>query len=372
VAIIHQTPTSIPGKVLHFPGPQVTWAGEFPWTHGLCFGTEDGSIDVRDINGVDIWSKPMLESGGAINGVAFSHSLAAISTRAELLLAKRSSSSDELQPMLLDQIGAHGIVAAGRGGFIAATGASGILQIELRSDGTPQGASQIRVSGRELYFYRIICLGTTAEGHEVFACAGRNDGVIGLEIGTDGCPKRVFITQNHNAPNREAPDIVDVCRLPSDKHPFAAASLGIDNSIRLSEDIRRGHRRLGLHFPEMQGTAYTVMSAQGHVFVLTSEAFYVLPKLAVRFLEGEQVEAKMIVLTIPLEALDCSIAYGEHLMLITANSVLLMGVSELATSPRVKASEMVPDLYQFAWESPTESPISLVPTSSSAATVPVG
>jgi len=92
-----------------------------------------------------------------------------------------------------------------------------------------------------------------------------------------------------------------------------------------------------------------------------------------------------------LEALDCSIAYGEHLMLITAKSVLLVEVSQLAAAsgveddsrPRIgrgasslEASEMVPNLDQFAWESPKEYPIesliSSVPTSSAAASVPVG
>ena len=149
--------------------------------------------------------------------------------------------------------------------------------------------------------------------------------MISLEIGADGLPNRVIINQSHNTTDNESADIVDVCRLPSDTYPFATASLGIDNSIHLSEDIRRGHRRLRFHFPEMQGTAYSLLGAQGHLFVLTSEAFYFLPKLADRFLEGEPVEARMTVLTIPLEALDCSIAYGEHLMLITAKSVRIGG-----------------------------------------------
>jgi len=382
-------PMSIPGKSLHFPGAQVTWAGEFPWTHDLCFGTEDGSICVKDTNGVDISYGPIIDSGEAINGVAFSRNMVAISTRAELLV-KRLSFPGELQTVVHYQIGAHGVVSTGRGGFLAPIGALGFLQIELLPDGSLQNR-QFHGSEGDLYFYRIARLGTTTEGDEIFACAGRNDGVISLEIGTDGLPNRVIINQSHNTTNNELADIVDVCRLPSETHPFATASLGIDNSIHLSEDIRRGHRRLGLHFPEMQGTAYSVLSTKGHLFILTSEAFYFLPKLADRFLKREPVEAKMTVLRTPLEALDCSIAYGEHLMLITAKSGLLVEVSQLAAAsgveddsrPRIgrgatslEASEMVPDLDQFAWESPKEYPIesliSSVPTSSAAASVPVG
>jgi hypothetical protein len=389
VAITHQTPMPIPGKLLHFPGPQVTWAGEFPWTHDLCFGTEDGSICVKDTNGVEISYSPIIDSGEAINGVAFSRNMVAISTRAELLV-KRFSSSDESQTILHYQIGAHGIVSTGRGGFLAPIGAMGFLQIELRPDGSLQNR-QFHGNEEDLYFYRIARLGITAEGDEIFACAGRNDGVISLEVGTNGLPNRVIINQSHNTINNELADIVDVCRLPSESHAFATASLGLDNSIHLSEDIRGGHRRLGLRFPEMQGTAYSVLSAQGHLFILTSEAFYFLPKLADQFLKGEPVEARITVHRIPLEALDCSIAYGEHLMLIIAKSVGLVEVSQLAavsgaeddSRPRrervatsLKADEMVAVIDQFAWESPKEYPIesliSSVPTSSAAASVSFG
>jgi hypothetical protein len=374
VSITHQTPMSIPGKLLHFRGPQVTWAGEIPGTHDLCFGTEDGSICVKDTNGVDISYGPIIDSGEAINGVGFSRDMVAISTRSELLV-KRFSFPGELQTVVHYQIGAHGVVSTGRGGFLAPIGALGFLQVELLPDGSLQ-TRQFHGSEGDLYFYRMARLGITAEGNEVFACAGRNDGVVSLEIGADGLPNRVIINQGHYTTGNELADIVDVCRLPSETHPFATASLGIDNSIHLSEDIRREHRRLGLHFPEMQGTAYSVLSAQGHLFVLTSEAFYTLPKLADRFLEGEPVEAKMPVYRSPLEALDCSIAYGEYLMLIIAKSVALVEVSQLAAFSGFEVSEMVPALDRFAWEPPKEYPmeslISSVPALSAAASVPVG
>jgi hypothetical protein len=77
-----------------------------------------------------------------------------------------------------------------------------------------------------------------------------------------------------------------------------------------------------------------------------------------------------------LEALECFIAYGEHLMLITAKSVLLMAVSQLTTGPGVETSEMVPDRDQFTWETPRDYPveslISSVPSSFSPASVSVG
>ena len=151
-------------------------------------------------------------------------------------------------------------------------------------------------------------------------------------------------------------------------HAFATASLGIDNSLHLSHDIRREHAQLGLCFPEMQGTAYNLLSAQGHIFILTSDAFYFLPKLADRFLSDEPIRGGLTVRRFPMEALDSSIAYEEHLMLIIARSVLLLEISKLPAAfgldhslrPRPDeesfppgSHEMVPEFDHSAW-SPQE------------------
>jgi len=352
-------------KSLDFPGPQVTWAGEFLWTHDLCFGTEDGSIGVRDVNGHEISYGPIIESGEAINGVAFSRNMVAISTPGELLINLHPFPGG-LQTTLYNG-GAHGVVATGSGGFLAPAGASGLMLVELLPDGSFQNR-EFRGSDAELYFYRMARLGGTDVGDEIFACAGRNDGLMAITIKSDGIPSRIIINKGSITTGNENIDIVDVCRLPSQTHPFATASLGIDNSLHLSHDIRREHAQLGLRFPEMQGTAYNVLSAQGHIFILTSDAFYFLPKLADRFLGGEQISGRMTVPRIPLEALDCSIAYEEHLMLIVARSVLLLEISKLPAAfglddslrPRLdlessglESSEMVPDLDHSAW-SPRE------------------
>ncbi|MFI5455342.1 MAG: hypothetical protein ACHRXM_07800 [Isosphaerales bacterium] len=348
-----------------FPGRQVTWAGEFPWTHDLCFGTEDGSIGVRDVNGVEISCGPIIESGEAINGVAFSRNMVAISTRGELLINRHPFPGGP-QTTLYNG-GAHGVVATGSGGFLAPAGSSGLIQVELLPDGSFRHR-EFRGRDAELYFYRMARLGRTDRGDEVFACAGRNDGLMAITIKSDGIPSGIAVNKGFITTGDENIDIVDVCRLPSLTHPFASASLGIDNSLHLSHDIRREHAPLGLCFQEMEETAYNVLSAQGHIFILTSDAFYFLPKLADRFLSGEPIRGGLTVRRFPVEALDASIAYAEHLMLIVARSVLLLEISKLPAafglddslrsrldveSSAPEPNEMVPDLDASAW-SPRE------------------
>jgi len=361
--IIQQMP--IEAKPIDFSGPQVTWAGEFPWTHDLCFGTEDGSIRVRSVNGDEISYDPIVESGEAINGVAFSRDMVAVSTRGELVIVRHPFPGG-LKTTVYDG-GVHGVVATGSGGFLAPAGSSGLIQVELLPDGRFRHR-ELRGSDAELYFYRMAWVGRTDRGDEIFACAGRNDGLMAITIKSDGTRSEIAVSKGFITTGDERIDIVDVCRIPSSTHPFATASLGIDNSLHLSHDIRHEHAQLGLTFPEMQGTAYNLLSAQGHIFILTSDAFYFLPKLADRFLSDAPIHGGLTVRRIPMEALDSSIAYDEHLMLIISRSVLLLEISKLpaafglddnlrprldgASSP-LESNEMVPHFDHSAW-SPRE------------------
>ena len=209
MAIIQPIP--ITGKSLHFPGPQVTWAGEFPWTRALCFGTEDGSIGVRSVNGDEISYGPIVESGEAINGVAFSRNMVAISTCGELLI-NRHPFPGGLQTTVYNG-GAHGVVATGSGGFLAPVGSSGLIQVELLPDGRLQHR-ELRGRDAELYFYRMARLGRTDRGDEIFACAGRNDGLMAITIKSDGVPSGIVVSKGFITTGDEKIDIVDVCRLP--------------------------------------------------------------------------------------------------------------------------------------------------------------
>ena len=60
-------------------------------------------------------------------------------------------------------------------------------------------------------------------------------------------------------------DIVDVCGLKSEPYPLAAAALGIDRAVYLIRDVRDAGSTPTLRFPGLEGTAYRLLSSQGHL-----------------------------------------------------------------------------------------------------------
>jgi hypothetical protein len=305
----------ISSKALDFSGTQVTWAGEFPWTHDLCFGTEDGSISVRNENGREIVFTQITDSKEPISGIAFSGAAVAVSTCGEVLVRRFLVPINHAYQFPtnhayehLYKIGTHGVISLGRRGFVAPLGPLGSMTIEPK----PDGLFQRRVfSGRdvELYFYKLAHLGSTPTGEDIIACAARTDGIMALIIGRDGIPTGLAVRKCHGKQPNGSVDAIDVCRLPSEIHPFAAVSLGIDNSLHFSLDLRREHIPTPVTFAEMQGTAYSVLSAHGHIFMLTSDAFYFVPGLAARFLSGGSLNGLLTVHRGPVHALGCMLAF---------------------------------------------------------------
>jgi hypothetical protein len=343
--------TPISTKLLDFSGTQVTWAGELPLTHELGFGTEDGSLSVRNEEGVELSYERVLESKEAINGVAFSGDARAVSTRGELLV-KRSSGHIKLKEILFP-VGTHGVISNGAAGFIAPLGPSGAMTVELLPDGHIQGRG-FRGYDVDLYFYKMVHLGSSTSGDDIVACAARTDGIMAIVSGRDAIPTGLVIHKCRGRKLNESVDIIDVCRLPSDTHPFATVSLGIDNSLHFSFDLLSDHTPLGLRFRDMQGIAYAVLSTGGHIFMLTSSQLYTVPNLADRLLARESLSDTMTVHRWPVEASDFMMAYGKHGILLADKGVLLFELNDLLVDRSVDQgrNEISWDLNQYDWEAP--------------------
>ncbi len=362
-------------KTLPFRGSQVTWAGEFParfrgmpaGTKLLCFGTDDGLIHVKDIEATTIGSLNGPQNLEAINGIAFALNMMAVSTTNEVVITRLPSKSGETESVVYDQ-GAHGVIATQRGGFMAPMGLKGIMQVEGLSERVFQ-RSMLKSSDNDLYFYRIIRVGSTGEGDEVFACAGRKDGLLTLSVNSAGIPGGIAMNKGQSSDSTADIDIVDVCPLPSPEYPFAVLGLGIDNTLHFTFDIRDENPPISLRLLEMRGTGYTVLAAQGHVFVLTSEEFYILPDLGTRFHDGE-LEKRVTVFRNSVEAVDFSIAFGEYILLITEEGVVRLEISKIPFALMLAAAESdqaqgegisngvfetTPDIIKSPWESQRSS-----------------
>src|SRR5947209_4116320 len=76
----------LPASMIRFPDFDISWAGENPWDQGFCFGSEDGQLLFRSVDGQNAKiSKAVVKSGDPINGVAFLGTTTAVSTRSEVV-----------------------------------------------------------------------------------------------------------------------------------------------------------------------------------------------------------------------------------------------------------------------------------------------
>ena len=314
-----------------FAGPQVTWAGEwpqFPPHRLLGFAKEDGSIEVRDLEGIRQMTGGANEPLDAVNGVAFNRNMMAVSTPSKIIITKVATNDQQQSKAITHKGGAHGIVATKRGGFLAPAGVRGIVQFDEDAESCFRVRNS-RPTDRDIYLYKLVSVGSTPTGEEFFACAGRSDCLLTFSIKPDGEVGVMGTTKGRPSSDPSEFDIVDVCPIPSPEHPFAVVSLGINNTLHFCQDIRSESPTVGLRLPEMLGTGYTLLHTEGHLFILTSEAFYLLPDLAKHLLNRESRAIKTVSYRTPVEALDCSLAYGKVVLLITQGNVLTFEIGDL-------------------------------------------
>jgi len=312
-------------KVFRSPGPSFTWAGAVPGTKDLCFATEDGTLWMTKWGGTS--GPPLIsvvDCGEAINGVAFAGDWVAVSTASEIVVTKFAQLKAPGPETFTYDGGAHGIIPDGRGGFLAPLGPNGLLSIEMSHEG-PCLMREIRPTGRDLYFYKLARLGLTDEAGELFLAAGRTDGLLAIQMGPGA--GQIVDYRGKSLRNGLDLDIVDACGLGDVKYPFAASCLGIDNSIHIGRDFRRPDMT-SLLCPEMRGTAYSILSVRGHLFILTSAGLYTFPNLSDQFLRGETIGGRIKVHFLPFDAVDCSAILGEYVLVVEAREVNVILVDE--------------------------------------------
>ena len=308
------TRTVIQGKGHRLPDFEIIWAGESGWDDGLCLGSEDGRIRFTgSLPDFDV------KSGEPINGVAFTDDMMAVSTPAEVVLWKRPSPSGETARAIYSG-GAHDVIATASGNFSAPLGPNGLLGTEKDASGNASFYN-FRIKSRDFIFYKTACVGTY-DGHDVLICALRRGGWARFFVG---------LKELDVAPDS---DIVDVCRLQSERFPRAAIALARDKSLRIIEDVAGSKGVKTLRLDDLRGTAYEVFSSGRQVFLLTSESLYSLGDLVHRCLDGEQVAKPTGIRKADMEAVSASIAHGRSLLIVLPDG----GVTEFALNDLAPAS----------------------------------
>ena len=311
--------TRVKKNVYKIQGQSISWVGECPWTDTLCFGGEDGklvfspgSFGIEDEAKTNVF--PLATD--AINAVAFADNLFALSSRNEVVIGRRQpQNGGGLDGYSHDfSGGAHGVVASQTGAFLAPIGDQGLLLLKL--DHCRVGAQTASHWDLPFNFYKLIRLGTAPQGEEVFASAGRGDGLLAFPFSKEA----VSVSGTHHS--FEAHDIVDVCPLNDPHYPLAVACLSRSRAVFLIRDVLEDQTPFALNYGGIQGTAYTLLSAQGHLFLLTDRELVTLPNVASRFLRGESLDGPLEIASIPVNVSEAFLRRDHAVLLIEEDSAV--------------------------------------------------
>ncbi len=317
-----------------FPGGEITWAGENPWSKGFCFGTQSGKLLFLAEVGQGESEYEVIESevcDEAVNDVAFWKDIVGVTTRSEVRIYRRAPSMDKLDIMSSLSSGAHGITATPRGLFLAPMGTGGLYCFD--SEQGSQGTGWIEESPKVIRnYYKIVYLGES-EGMGVLACATRADGLARIQL--DG-------TKTRRVSSLTAPslDVIDVASPHAAKSPFAVIGLSVDRSLIFVRDILEFDQQNPERFKveELLGTPYSLMCACGHVFVLTSEEIVMLPNLGARFLDGQPLDAPLQGFHSPVQAVNAYVVGDKYLMIVMDDGVRISEISPMDSSGNTRHS----------------------------------
>jgi hypothetical protein len=324
-----------------FEGEDVSWVGECPWNEGFCYGTESGKLLVPvKATPDDLEVYQLVDSGEAINGVAFHRDDLAASTREEVVIYPLPFSSNMTKRAKFDG-GAHGVVACSKGGFVAPLGSNGLLWMGANERGVFTTQTFITV-GTELDFYKIIRLGEFDQADH-FVCAVRENGLLTLRL-SDG-----DAIEGMGSIGFPGLDLVDVCGLRSPERPFGVAGLGIDGTILLMHNVQEATRPQALRLAATSGTPYTILCVDGHLLVLTSTALIFAPDLITRFLAGEPLSGGRSARIFPMQAVDAYLVC-DRLVLILPDCVESMPIDQLPRRNTASPSEMIREIIDPPWE----------------------
>lgn len=260
---------------LRFERLELSWVGEGPRPPELFLGTDNGAV--IPWNGEDkmegkTW--PIVDDH-AVNGVAFIGDALAVSSPGEMaFLANWRLGAGKTERNVLS-CGGHGVLSTAAGYFAAPLGHTGLLFYKPGDE----GPTVVRPHGREPNFYALARL-DTADG-EILLGAARQDGVVRIPMASG--VRNLFVGTD-NLTNFDA---VDVCPLGGPPESVAFAVLGSSGTIVLFKNVHTHEVPITVRFRKVQGTAYRLVSAQGHFFLLTSNGVYVLMTVVERFLAGQ-------------------------------------------------------------------------------------
>lgn len=318
------------GRSLRFPGHEITWAGHCPWTGGLCFGTEEGEVLVgRPSIGDSLDMLPIKVSDEAVNGIAFWKDLVGVSTRSDVVVARRGITEEEWLPVVQAREGAHGILAVPSGRFFAPMGISGILRIEPGASPQRRLAME-RPSQGQIDFYKLVSLDDGEPG-DLMACASRNDGLLSIRASGDAS------LDIRGWASIDA-DFVDVCSIASGDTPRAVAGLCLNGSLILVRDLLAEEAPRTIRLGGISGTPYSILRAGDSLLVLTSRMLVAVPDLLRWFHNGGPSDDEPNYQFTPVRAVDAYLTTPSQVALVLDDEVRFLDFPVASNSSVVRTA----------------------------------
>ena len=289
---------------------EVSWAGSLePFDRGFGKGFEDGTLEY--VIDDKLYTLPASPSREAINGVAaIGKSTLAVSTRADIAFYEFETATKFTKSTYAG--GSHGVVATQSGYFIAPLGNKGLLIVE------PERGPEQRMrftTGTEgiLYFYRMAALHNDS-GEELLIFANRKEGVGTAKfhgnVTLDSIDNRAF----------DGLDVIDVCGIETGT--FGAIAISAYKQVILLEDASNLDRAVTLQIEGIEGNIYRVLSANGHLFVLSNTGLYLFPNFVMEHLHGAPA-LRIVPIMFPISAIDMNMIGNEYLLVLLSNNNLL-------------------------------------------------
>lgn len=322
---------NIGGKFIQFPGPVITWVGEMPWIDGFAYGDEEGGLRFTSTDGLTIGTFKAIKSDRSINQVAFSERdgfrYIAVCTASDIAIHRFTEGGDLLISKAYDW-GGHGIYSTRSGGFLVPMGPVGLAVLTPRADGEIEEA--VFTDSKNIkYFYTMSRIASSDRGEELWACAGRSDGLMAITLDGNRVRRQPRSMQSIYKPK----DYVHACSIGNNEMPLATVSLSRNGEVDFFVDLLKDKTPLTWHFQHEQGigTAYSLATACGHIFIITSNGIYICQDIVDRFLRGElEVGVEMVTVRhLPLEAIDFALAYKTWMMVLLDDKIVRLHLKDM-------------------------------------------
>ncbi len=137
---------------------------------------------------------------------------------------------------------------------------------------------------------------------------------------------------------RNPKDYVCACSIGNETMPLAAVSLSRDGEVDFFVDILTDKMPLTWHFNHAQGigVAYSLATAGGHLFILTSNGIYTCLDMVERFLRGElRAGVEMVTVRhLPLDVIDFALAYKTWMMVLLPDKIVRISLRDMIMTGR--------------------------------------